>query len=95
MDCGSCLVHGTWVSGKRIEAGARVEMREGDTLSVGGSSRVYKLHWVPLRDAYDFECPKEKKEEELAIIEEKAVEDCEVMSACKVFVKMFLGTSNI
>ncbi|XP_023523475.1 FHA domain-containing protein PS1 isoform X1 [Cucurbita pepo subsp. pepo] len=70
-------VHGTWVSGKRIEAGARVEMREGDTLSVGGSSRVYKLHWVPLRDAYDFECPKEKKEEELAIIEEKAVEDCE------------------
>ncbi|XP_022932037.1 FHA domain-containing protein PS1 isoform X2 [Cucurbita moschata] len=70
-------VHGTWVSGKRIEAGARVEMREGDTLSVGGSSRVYKLHWVPLRDAYDFECPKENKEEELAIIDEKAVEDCE------------------
>ncbi|XP_022135216.1 FHA domain-containing protein PS1 isoform X2 [Momordica charantia] len=68
-------VHGTWVSGKKIEAGARVEMREGNTLRVGGSSRIYRLHWVPLSRVYDFEI--EKKEEEVAIAEERAVENCE------------------
>ncbi|KAL0560407.1 hypothetical protein IC582_000812 [Cucumis melo] len=70
-------VHGTWVSGKRIEAVDGVEMKEGDTLRVGGSSRVYRLHWVPLSCAYDFEGPKEKKDDEVAIVEEKAVKDCE------------------
>ncbi|KAF7141100.1 hypothetical protein RHSIM_Rhsim06G0097300 [Rhododendron simsii] len=50
-------VHGTWVSGKKIEAGVRVEMNEGDTMQLGGSSRVYKLHWVPLSRAYDMENP--------------------------------------
>lgn len=70
-------MHGTWVSGKRIETGDRVEMMEGDTLRVGGSSRVYRLHWVPLSCAYDFEGPKEKKKHEVGIVEEKAVQDCE------------------
>uniref|UniRef100_A0A0A0K684 FHA domain-containing protein n=1 Tax=Cucumis sativus TaxID=3659 RepID=A0A0A0K684_CUCSA len=70
-------VHGTWVSGKRIETGDEVEMKEGDTLRVGGSSRVYRLHWVPLSCAYDFEGPKEMKEHEVAIVEEKDVKDCE------------------
>lgn len=73
-------MHGTWVSGKRIETGDRVEMMEGDTLRVGGSSRVYRLHWVPLSCAYDFEGPKEKKKHEVGIVEEKAVQDCEVIS---------------
>lgn len=73
-------MHGTWVSGERIEAGERVEMREGDTLRVGGSSRVYRLHWVPLSSAYDFQCLKEMKEEEVAIVEEKAEVDCKVIS---------------
>ncbi|KAE9457517.1 hypothetical protein C3L33_10577, partial [Rhododendron williamsianum] len=50
-------VHGTWVSGKKIEAGVRVEMNEGDTMQLGGSSRVYRLHWVPLSRAYDMENP--------------------------------------
>ncbi|CAB4289492.1 unnamed protein product [Prunus armeniaca] len=48
-------VHGTWVSEKRLEPGVRVELREGDILRVGGSSRVYSLHWIPLSRAYDFE----------------------------------------
>ncbi|BFG41084.1 hypothetical protein CerSpe_273580 [Prunus speciosa] len=50
-------VHGTWVSEKRLEPGVRVELREGDILRVGGSSRVYSLHWIPLSRAYDFETP--------------------------------------
>lgn len=51
------LVHGTWVSGKKIEAGVRVEMNEGDTMQLGGSSRVYRLHWVPLSHVYDMDNP--------------------------------------
>ncbi|XP_021895984.1 FHA domain-containing protein PS1 isoform X2 [Carica papaya] len=50
-------VHGTWVSEKRIEPGVRVELKEGDTLRVGGSTRVYRLHWIPLVRAYDIENP--------------------------------------
>ncbi|KAL6962040.1 hypothetical protein U1Q18_036995 [Sarracenia purpurea var. burkii] len=50
-------IHGTWVLGKKIEPGVRVELNEGDTMQLGGSSRVYKLHWVPLSRAYDSENP--------------------------------------
>ncbi|ESW23884.1 hypothetical protein PHAVU_004G084400 [Phaseolus vulgaris] len=50
-------VHGTWVSGKRIESMERAEMREGDTLRIGVSSRVYRLHWIPISRAYDLENP--------------------------------------
>ncbi|OIT32973.1 PREDICTED: FHA domain-containing protein PS1-like [Nicotiana attenuata] len=50
-------VHGTWISGKKIESGARVELKEGDRLQLGGSSRVYRLHWVPISRAYDMENP--------------------------------------
>ncbi|KAJ6693597.1 hypothetical protein OIU85_004380 [Salix viminalis] len=32
-------VHGTWISGKKIEPGLRVELNEGDTIKVGGSTR--------------------------------------------------------
>lgn len=49
--------HGTWVSNERIEPGVRVELNEGDTLRVGSSSRVYRLHWIPLNQAYDLEHP--------------------------------------
>ncbi|KAL6209436.1 hypothetical protein ACLB2K_020378 [Fragaria x ananassa] len=45
-------VHGTWISDKRIEPGVRVELRQGDTLRVGASSRLYRLHWIPLSHAY-------------------------------------------
>nr|XP_023905594.1 FHA domain-containing protein PS1 isoform X2 [Quercus suber] len=50
-------VHGTWVSDKKVEPGVRVELKEGDTVRVGGSSRVYRLHWIPLSCAYDSENP--------------------------------------
>ncbi|KOM55760.1 hypothetical protein LR48_Vigan10g165200 [Vigna angularis] len=50
-------VHGTWVSGKRIEPMVSVEMREGDVLRIGVSSRVYRLHWIPISRAYDLENP--------------------------------------
>lgn len=48
-------MHGTWISDTRIDPGVLVEMKEGDTIRVGGSSRVYRLHWVPLSRAYDCE----------------------------------------
>ncbi|CAH1419262.1 unnamed protein product [Lactuca virosa] len=50
-------VHGTWVSGKRIEPGVSVKLKEGDTVKMGGSSRVYELHWVPLSQAFDVNDP--------------------------------------
>ncbi|KAI9085559.1 hypothetical protein K1719_032402 [Acacia pycnantha] len=50
-------VHGTWVSGRKIEAGVCVEMKEGDTLRIGASSRLYRLHWIPISRAYDLENP--------------------------------------
>lgn len=50
-------VHGTWVSDKKVEPGVRVELKEGDTVRVGGSSRVYRLHWIPFSCAYDSENP--------------------------------------
>ncbi|CAI9114709.1 OLC1v1015490C2 [Oldenlandia corymbosa var. corymbosa] len=50
-------VHGTWVSGKKVEPGVRVELHEGDTLQLGGSTRVYRLHWMPLSLAYDMKNP--------------------------------------
>ncbi|GLU06796.1 hypothetical protein SLE2022_237900 [Rubroshorea leprosula] len=48
-------VHGTWVSEKKIESGVPVEMKEGDTIRVGGSTRIYRLHWIPLSRAYETE----------------------------------------
>ncbi|XWS21888.1 hypothetical protein CRYUN_Cryun30bG0094500 [Craigia yunnanensis] len=68
-------VHGTWVSGKKIDPGVVVELNEGDTIKVGGSTRIYKLHWIPMSRAYDMENPflsamdvpmEEKKEDEIA-----------------------------
>lgn len=78
--CFCLAVHGTWVGDKRIEPWVRVELKEGDTLRVGGSSRVYRLQWIPLSRAYDFENPRvlasdvlmaEDKEEENAFAEEE------------------------
>nr|GMC47532.1 FHA domain-containing protein PS1 [Ipomoea batatas] len=51
------LVHGAWIAGKRIEPGVRVELQEGDTMQLGGSSRVYRLYWMPFSRAYDLETP--------------------------------------
>ncbi|XP_022772396.1 FHA domain-containing protein PS1 [Durio zibethinus] len=66
-------VHGTWVSGKKIDPGVVVELNEDDTIKIGGSTRIYKLHWIPMSSAYDMENPflsamdlpiEEEKEEE-------------------------------
>ncbi|XP_076895311.1 uncharacterized protein LOC143547891 [Bidens hawaiensis] len=46
-------VHGTWVSGRKIKPQVHVKLKEGDTMRLGGSSRVYELHWVPRSQAYD------------------------------------------
>lgn len=58
-------VHGTWVSGAKIDPCVPVELAEGDTLRFGASTRVYRLHWVLQRDALEMGNPLE------ALIEEK------------------------
>ncbi|KAL3641374.1 hypothetical protein CASFOL_016342 [Castilleja foliolosa] len=50
-------VHGTSISGKRIERGVRMKLNEGDRLQLGVSSRLYRLNWVPLSCAYDMDNP--------------------------------------
>ncbi|KAE9621103.1 putative transcription factor interactor and regulator FHA-SMAD family [Lupinus albus] len=50
-------VHGTWVSERKVEPGVSVEMKEGDTLRIGASSRVYCLRWIPVSRAYDLDHP--------------------------------------
>jgi hypothetical protein len=88
----SCIVHGTWVSGKKIEPGFRVELNEGDTIRVGGSTRYYRLHWVPLSRAYDMETPfispldmamiEEKREENPVLEEENEAKMSQVRESC-------------
>lgn len=41
-------VHGTWVNGKKIQPGETVDLKQGDTFTLGVSTRVYHLNWVPL-----------------------------------------------
>ncbi|KAJ0019970.1 hypothetical protein Pint_31839 [Pistacia integerrima] len=50
-------VHGTWVSERKIESCVPVELNEGDTTKIGGSTRIYRLHWIPLSHAYDMDKP--------------------------------------
>ncbi|KAL1219440.1 FHA domain-containing protein PS1 [Cardamine amara subsp. amara] len=50
-------VHGTWVTDQRVEPHACVEVNEGDVIRIGGSTRIYRLHWIPLSRAYDIENP--------------------------------------
>ncbi|KAJ0972032.1 hypothetical protein J5N97_019991 [Dioscorea zingiberensis] len=58
-------VHGTWVSGAKIEPCVPVELVDGDTLRLGASTRVYRLHWVLPSCALEMGSPLE------ALIEEK------------------------
>ncbi|KAL8138274.1 hypothetical protein V2J09_004275 [Rumex salicifolius] len=50
-------VHGTWISGKRIQPNIRVDVNEGDALIIGRSSRVYSLHWSALQNACESNKP--------------------------------------
>ncbi|KAK1570526.1 hypothetical protein Q3G72_003150 [Acer saccharum] len=67
-------VHGTWVSEKKLEPRVPVELNEGDTIRVGGSTRMYRLHWVPLSQAYDMENPFVSRLD-VSMAESKEVED--------------------
>ncbi|KAL9317763.1 hypothetical protein ACSQ67_014280 [Phaseolus vulgaris] len=57
-------VHGTWVRGMKLEAGVRVELKEGDTFTVGVSTRLYRLSWVPLTQLNVFLPHQQQKEHE-------------------------------
>ncbi|XP_074371472.1 LOW QUALITY PROTEIN: FHA domain-containing protein PS1 [Apium graveolens] len=48
-------VHGTWVSGKKVEPGVQVDLNEGDIVQLGASSRRYMLHWVPMSRANNYQ----------------------------------------
>ncbi|KAG2275147.1 hypothetical protein Bca52824_057702 [Brassica carinata] len=50
-------VHGTWVADQKVEPDACVEVKEGDVIRIGGSTRIYRLHWIPLSRAYDSDNP--------------------------------------
>ncbi|XP_077247592.1 forkhead-associated (FHA) domain-containing protein [Tasmannia lanceolata] len=50
-------VHGTWVSGKKIDPQVLWELAEGDMLRFGASSRIYRLHWVPVSHLFEIENP--------------------------------------
>ncbi|KAK7279705.1 hypothetical protein RJT34_24762 [Clitoria ternatea] len=41
-------VHGTWVCGRKLQPNVRVDLKEGDTFTLGVSTRLYRLNWVPL-----------------------------------------------
>ncbi|KAI5399948.1 FHA domain-containing protein PS1 [Lathyrus oleraceus] len=44
-------VHGTWVSGRKLERGVSVELKGGDSFRLGVSSRIYLLRFVSQFDA--------------------------------------------
>ncbi|KAJ4766641.1 hypothetical protein LUZ62_077016 [Rhynchospora pubera] len=50
-------VHGTWVSGNKIEPNIPVDLKEGDVLRIGASTREYRFHWLSLNEAYEMENP--------------------------------------
>lgn len=50
-------VHGTWVSGRRLELGVSVELKGGGSFRLGASSRVYLLRFVSQFDANALKVP--------------------------------------
>ncbi|KAL1533765.1 FHA domain-containing protein PS1-like [Salvia divinorum] len=50
-------IHGTCISGNRIEPGVAMELLPGDMLKLGESSRLYRLDWVPISFAYEVNGP--------------------------------------
>ncbi|XP_020583806.1 FHA domain-containing protein PS1 [Phalaenopsis equestris] len=50
-------VHGTWVSGKKIQPNIPIELIEGDSLRLGASTRIYRLYWMPLSQAFEMNKP--------------------------------------
>ncbi|KAK6116624.1 hypothetical protein DH2020_049623 [Rehmannia glutinosa] len=68
-------VHGTWISGNRIEPGVRMKLNEGDTLRLGASSRLYRLNWVPISRAYDIDNPFVPQLDDADSVEEETEEE--------------------
>lgn len=56
-----------------------VEMKEGETLRIGVSSRLYRLHWIPISRAYDLENPFVAQLDSVAEEEEEEKEEEEEM----------------
>ncbi|QCE07987.1 nuclear inhibitor of protein phosphatase 1 [Vigna unguiculata] len=85
-------VHGTWVRGMKLEPGVSVELKEGDTFTVGVSTRLYRLSWVPLTQLNVFVPHQQQKEDEQEEIikdenleyslEQEIPEDEDVVSVC-------------
>ncbi|KAF3595214.1 hypothetical protein DY000_02022681 [Brassica cretica] len=44
--------HGTWVRDHKVEPDACVEVKEGDVIRIGCSTRQYRLNWIPVSLAY-------------------------------------------
>ncbi|XP_047961907.1 FHA domain-containing protein PS1-like [Salvia hispanica] len=63
-------IHGTCISGKRIEPGVTMELVPGDTLKLGESSRLYRLDWVPISFAYEVNDPFVPQLDALDIVDE-------------------------
>jgi hypothetical protein len=67
-------VHGTWISGTKIEPNMPVDVMEGDVLRLGASTREYRLQWLSLNEAYEIENPLppliEEKEETHQVIKD-------------------------
>lgn len=79
-------VHGTWVSDKKLKPWDRVKLKEGDTLRIGGSSRVYRLHWIPMSQAYnsasDVPMEEEKEHESAGTEDENSMDVYKVRIPC-------------
>ncbi|KAJ1424895.1 SMAD/FHA domain superfamily [Sesbania bispinosa] len=56
-------VHGTWVCGRKLEPGVSVDLKEGDTFTVGVSTRRYRLRWVPSVPEFNAVVPQEEQEQ--------------------------------
>lgn len=44
--------HGTWVRDHKVEPDTYVEVKEGDVIRIGCSTRQYRLNWIPVSLAY-------------------------------------------
>ncbi|XP_078441064.1 forkhead-associated (FHA) domain-containing protein [Wolffia australiana] len=54
-------VHGTWISGNKLQPKIAAEISAGDTMRIGASSRIYEFDWIPLRNALELENPPAEK----------------------------------
>ena len=82
-------MHGTWIADLKVEPDACVEVKEGDVIRIGGSTRIYRLHWIPLSRAYDIHNPfvypvteQEEEEENRVLVAENLEVAHQVRPSC-------------